>query len=84
VGARLERPAVDGHGENGKLVPVEDERRIRAPDRVRAERERRRDPRLRRMEPDVELDPIDQEVAGAVILQADNGRRVGAHRRLEC
>ena len=55
-----------------ELVAVEHERRIRAARRVGPQGEAGGHPRPRRVQADVEIDPVDQEIARAVILEADD------------
>ena len=64
-GAGRQGAAVERERLQDELVPVEDQRRVAAAGRVGPQRQRRGDPGRRGMKPDVELDPVDQEIARA-------------------
>ena len=76
-----QRLAVDLQARQHELLAVEDERGRGAGRGVRLERERRPHPRRRGIEPDVEVDRLDQPVGRAIVGKADGTAFLGAHFR---
>jgi hypothetical protein len=79
IGLTGEGDAVDREVGELQFIAVEDERRIRARIGIARDREARPHARGLPVEADIQIDTRDEEVAGAIILQADRLRRIGAH-----
>src|SRR5215203_1480340 len=74
-----DRASVEGGCEERQLVAVQHEGCVERSCRVGAQRQHRRNPRLRRVQAYIQIDAIDEEVARPVLVEPDDRRIVAAH-----
>ena len=76
-----QRFSVERDGQQGELVSVKHERRVGLAGRVGPQGQASGHSRAGRVQPDIEVHAIDQEIARTIIFETDELGRVGAHMR---